>query len=192
MKTGLASAALLAFLSLGFQSGGSGSKEVEITMTNGPKFHGEILSVRDSSIVVANQAGLSQEELMRHPLRISVLPFREVQSVETAGSSNTVLGLFAGMAIGCVGGYAIGASEPVEQKKDDVLGCGAAAEKGSNEMTGAALGGLAGGAVGAIIGAGSSTNSSVLFSPAQPDFTILKNVARYPAVEPDFLKSIKR
>ncbi len=179
MKTSLASAALLAVLSLGFQPDGIDSKVVDITMKNGPKFRGEILSMRDSSIVVASRAGLSQEELVRNPLRISVFPFSEVQSVETAGSSNTILGLFAGMVIGGAGGYAIGSSLP-----NDFFDI--------NKSAGATLGCLAGGGIGAAIGAGSSHEGSVLVSPAQPDFAILKNVARYPVAEPDFLKSIRR
>lgn len=181
---------LLAFLSVGFQSGGVGAKELDFELSDGTKFTGEILSVRDGSLVVASPANQSQADLVANPHRVTVLADTLFSTIRFASTSHTVLGLFTGMGIGCIAGYAIGAAEPVSQAKNDVFGCNAAAEHSSNELGGATIGALGGGVLGAVVGGAASTKGSVLISPTEREFKLLNNVARYPATEPGYLKTI--
>ncbi len=183
---------LLLILSVGFRNGGSGSKEVEITLGDGTKFDAEILSVRDSAIVVTRNVGASEQDMLADPGSVVALPFSQVATVGTAGSSYTAVGLFSGMAIGCLGGCAVGSSQNVEQEKNDTFGCNAASEKTSKMLGGAAIGGLAGGVVGAAIGGAASSSGQSLVTVTNRDFQVLKNVARYPLVEPAYLKSLAR
>ncbi len=185
-------AILLVVLSVGFRNGGSESKEVEITLGDGTKFDAEILSVRDSAIVVTRNVGASQQDLLADPGSVVALPFSQIAIVQTAGSSYTAVGLFSGMAIGCLGGCAIGSSQHVEQQKNDTFGCNAESEKTTNTLTGAALGGLGGAVVGAAIGGAASGAGQSLVTMTDRDFQVLRNVARYPAVEPAYLKSLAR
>jgi UDP-N-acetylglucosamine enolpyruvyl transferase len=182
---------LFVILSVGFQSGGSDQQAVEISLTDGVKFTGEIISLRDSSVLVAREVGLSYTSLATVKQTLMVLPFARINSIRVV-STHPLAGLFIGTAIGCAGGCAIGNAAPVEQHKDDVLGCEAQSERTDHTIVGAGAGGLAGAVVGSLIGSAVTTVDADLISPTKRDFQILKNVARYPGEEPSFLKSVGR
>ena len=196
MKKPMLAAIMLAFLSLGFQSGTADRTAVDITLFSGMKMSGEILAVRDSSIVIVREVGISSVDLMAQPKKATVLPFSGIMSVQTPGTSHILVGAAAGMAIGCVAGCAIGESQPVEvqQQPNESLGCGAAAQaeqqRSDNEANGALIGGLGGAVIGGMIGGATSSGGLVLVSPERRDFNILKSVARYTGPEPDYLRSI--
>ena len=171
---------MVAVLSVGFQMEGSDAKEVEIILNGGAKLTGEILAVRDSSVVIASPAGLLHEELIAEPNRVTVLPNSRISSVQVVGSSHTILGLLVGMPIGTLTGCAIGSNHP-DDTKDIINGYA---------LGGGVQGCLLGGLAGAAIGYSLKTGSDLLISPSQRDFQILSSVARYPIVEPQYLKSL--
>jgi hypothetical protein len=178
-KTILA-ATMLAFLSVGFQTERSDAKEVDIILIGGAKVAGEILAMRDSSIVIAIPAGLSQEELVAEPNMVTVIQDSQINNVKAVGSSHTILGLLLGMPIGALTGCVIGSNHPDETNNifnGYALGGG---------LRGCALGALAGAAVGYSL----KTGSDLLISPSRRDFRILDRVARYPIVEPQYLRSL--
>lgn len=180
MKKTVCGLLLLALLSVGFQTGGTDPVEVEILLVDGATLTGNILALRDTSIVLWADVTSGKQSAV-------VLPHRQILNVQTAGSSYILVGLLSGCAVGCLTGVAIGGSQPVEQHGD----CSnPAAEKEANQVTGAAIGSLVGALVGLAVGGGASQSSRVLVSPAQRDFKVLKGVARYPDSEPEYLKSI--
>ncbi len=190
MKKQVLAGTLLAFLSVGFDSRPGEGREVEILLRDGSKITAEILSVRDSSIVVAHPTGLTEEELQRMDKVIAVLPYRNVLQVETPGSSYTLVGLGIGAAVGCATGCALGSSKSVNQDKNDTFGCNAAEEQANNTFAGAAIGTGVGALAGALIGGASSESAKQLVTPTQRDFRALTGVARYGAQEPGYLKAI--
>ncbi len=192
MKRPVLSIILLAFLSVGFQSSPTNPKEVKILLSEGTELSVEILSVRDSSIVIAREVGLSDDELKTSRNTIAVLPFKRVMQVETPGKSYTAVGLFTGMALGCIGGCAIGSAQSVSNQQNDTFGCKAQEEKSNNTVEGAAIGAGVGALVGVIVGGSISSGGTTLVSPTQRDFGSLNFVARYLREEPEFLKSITR
>ncbi len=168
-------------------------QEVEISLTNGTSFSGEVLSVRDGSIVVTDETGLLQEALMAGEHKFRVLLFAEVNRVEITGSSYTLVGTFAGATVGCLGGFALGAALPSNHKNQGVFDFQRMSfDQIGNEIGCAALGTLAGGILGHVVGNAASTNGSILISPQLRDFNVLTRVARYPSTEPAYLKTISR
>jgi len=182
---------MIAFFSVGFTVEGSDPTKVDILLADGATFTGEILALRDSSIVVAAPAGLAESALMSGTHSIVVLPHRQILSIQTAGSSYVLLGLASGCVAGCLVGAAIGSGKEVEQKQNDTFGCEKNSEEVNNTSTGAVIGSLVGALVGLGVGNAASTKGQVLVSAAQRDFNALKGVTRYPATEPEYLKSIK-
>jgi hypothetical protein len=183
MKKTLSGVLLLAFLSVGFQTGGNNVPEVEIVLDDGAVVTGQILALRDTSIVCWMDVTNGKESIV-------VLPHNRILNLQTVGNSNIVLGLFAGCTVGLLAGCAIGGSQDVQEGKDDWTGCTGAVERGANQTAGAAVGSLVGSALGLIVGGATSNASEVLISPARRDFKVLKQVARYPDSEPEYLKSV--
>ncbi len=190
MKVGVVSIVIMAFLSVGFQKEVPKDTKVEITLMSGTRISGEILSVRDSTIVVANQAGLPEGVLITERNRVAVLPHRRVMSVESPGTSRTFVMGVGGMAMGCMVGCLIGSGQKVERQPNDTFGCSEQAEREKNAENGALVGGLAGCLVGGALGAGISTKDTSFISSSQRDFKVLRAIARYPDIEPEFLKKI--
>lgn len=196
MRHWVMAAVILAPLSTGMETRGSNSTEAEITFLNHATFTGEILAVRDSSIVMTTRCGLSESELMASPKQIFVIPDSRIATVQTPGSSHVAVGMGVGLVLGCVTGCAIGANkeENVKQEKNDIFGCNAEAEKETgkieNMSNGALIGGLAGAVVGGVVGASASEGRKLYITPqTQRDFGLLKPLARY-EIEPGFLRAI--
>lgn len=188
MRHWIMATAILVPLSTGMNTSGSGPEEVEVTLSGDVKVKGEILAVRESSIVMATRFGLSEEELMQNPKQIVVVRNERIAKVETPSSSYIGLGVLGGLAVGCGAGCAIG-SEMVKQEKNDILGCNALAEQSNNMIAGSMIGGLAGTAVGAVVGAAVS-EKGIVITGASADK--LKALARYQDGEPEFLRAIGR
>lgn len=188
----LASVALLAFLSLGVVTENNDPRKVTITLIDGTSFTGEVLAVRESTVVLGKRFRMNTAEIATKRENVLVLPFREVHTIVTEGSSYAVVGFFSGMAVGCLGGYAIGSSVPVERRPDDTFGCNERSQRFDNEMTGAGLGALGGGIAGCAIGQASGSKGETIVSPLQRDFTFVRAVARFRQGEPAFLQEYGR
>jgi hypothetical protein len=171
---------MVGLLSVGYQAEVSDPPVVTIILTGGTKLTREILSVRDSSIVVVENPGLSQTEILADPIAVAVLPYSGISSVQTVGNAHTILGFLIGMPIGSLGGCIIGAAQP-----DDSKG-----PINPRATGGGVQGCIVGGLAGAAAGYAWRTGSTVLISPGERNFQALKQVARYPLAEPVYLKSI--
>ena len=188
----LAAIFLLTGLSLGVVVTDPSPKTVQIGLTNGRAFKGEVLAVRESTLVLGTRPDLSPMEMIADPGAVMVVPFRTVNTIITASSSHALLGGLLGAPIGCLGGYGIGTAMPVERQPNDTFGCNAASEHADNQVTGMAVGTVVGVAVGCMIGQATGDKGQELITPAQRDFTFLCAVARYPQEEPETLKKIGR
>ncbi len=196
MKNWILSVAILIPLSTGMKPGGPDPTEVEITISHQGTVSGEILAVRDSSVVMATRCGLSESELLENPNQIVVISNARIVMVRVPGTSHVVMGMGVGLVLGSVTGCLIGYSKEVnvQPKKNDIFGCQAESEeeteKEGNAANGALIGALAGTAVGAAVGASIGEREKVYIAPEGPrDFGMLKSLARY-NVEPEFLRVI--
>jgi outer membrane lipoprotein SlyB len=181
--------ALALRLSLGVETPKPEWKEVELELRGDVKFRGEILSLRDSSIVVALKGGLSDSELQEGQNLIRVIAKRDILALRTTeGPSSVLPGLAGGSFVGCVIGLGIGASVAVDRSPKDTFGCEAQDQRIKNETNGSVIGALAGAALGALIG-GSIGSEDDLITPQKRDFHLLYRLARY-IHEPEFLQSV--
>lgn len=189
----LASLLLIAALSLGVVIEGTTFQPVEISLIRGRAFKGEVIAVRESTVVLGTRPGLSPVEMMKEPGALIVVPFHAILGISTEGSHNGATGFLVGAPLGCLGGYAIGSSIEVGNKTNDIIGCwDAANDAAENRMTGMAVGFLAGAAIGCAAGSASGEKGQNLITGQQRDFTFLRAVARFPNDEPESLKKIGR
>ncbi len=185
-----ASLVLLAALSLGVVVDGTTSPAVDIVLTAGRAFTGEIIAVRESTIVLGSRPGLSPVDMRNDPRALLIVPFAQIHMITTEKNTHPVTGMLIGAPLGCLGGLAIGAATEVKRQPNDSFGCNAQAEHESNQATGMLAGTAVGMLAGCAIGASVGEKGQVLISPQQRDFSFLKAYARYPIEEPASLKSI--
>jgi hypothetical protein len=188
----LASLFLLAALSLGVVIQGSTSQPVEISLSGGRAFTGEVIAVRDSTVVFGTKPGLSPVEMLNDPKALLVARFSHVLMISTQKNTHPVTGMLIGAPVGCLGGLAIGSAVEVERQPNDTFGCNAQAEHDANKATGMMVGTAVGMLAGCAIGAATGEKGQVLISPEQRDFSFLKSYARYPGEEPESLQRIGR
>ena len=152
--------------------------DVAVLLTSGQGIEGELVSVRVSSVLIATRTG-------------DIVPIRDtvVSHVIVKGSSHVARGLGLGFLEGTFGGMLFGG----------VIGDATARGGHADETVGA----LGGAMLGAIVGAVAGTLSGGLKGAAESkreisvDLSIpaersaLKQLARYPDKEPEFLEVIK-
>jgi hypothetical protein len=187
-----ASLLLLAALSLGVVINDPASRTVEVTLSGGRMFKGEVIAVRESTVVLGTRTGLSPVEMLNDSRALIVAPFTQVQRIATEKNTHPITGMLIGAPAGCLGGLAIGGSIPVEKQPNDTFGCGAQAEHESNQASGMLVGFFAGAAIGCLVGNATGEPGQVVISAEQRDFTFLKELARYPYGEPESLQKIGR
>jgi len=155
--------------------------EITISNKNGTEINGELLSVRDTSIVICSYIGLSENELAIINHSIYDIRNSEIKKLTVEGCNY----IWTGLGIGMAGGAAIG-----------TLG-GSASETGSSykgvpTIVFGIIGSLAGTAIGSIVGYLLSTEEFVLQEiPPGNDFSFLKSLARYRDEEPEYLRAIE-
>jgi len=155
--------------------------EITVSKKNGTEINGELLSVRDTSIFICSDIGLSETELARINHPISNIRNSEIKEITIDGTNY----IWVGLGIGMAGGAAVGA-----------LG-GSASETGSSykgvpTIAFGIIGFLAGAIIGSIVGYLLSTEEFVLQEiPPGYDFSFLKSIARYQEEEPEYLRAIK-
>lgn len=182
---------LLLSLSLGVRLQEAVGPELRVTLASGEKYTGEILAVRDHSIVFSRRHGANERTLEESKGLILVLDQDSIRDVILPGSSKVLLGIGAGLGVGCLGGCLIGSSletkgaEGCNSRETELL------EKQANAVGGSAIGGLAGGVVGGIIGGAVSEGEVVLIGKEKRDFAGLRGLARYGENEPEFLREIQ-
>jgi len=83
---------ILASLSMGFQTGQPRGTGIAVFTVDGGKLKGEILAVRDSALVFATPAWLSEEGLAAGRGNIRVIPFAGIVSVTTVTGTHPPTG----------------------------------------------------------------------------------------------------
>ena len=157
--------------------------EVTLSLWNGKEINGELLSVRDSTMIICTQYSATEDELSN--LTYPIITFRNDDMKEfTIEGSNYV---WTGMGYGALGGAALG-----------TLVVTATYEKNSGisqpyaSIFGGILGALVGAIAGTIVGYSLSTDDVILQEiPPDYDLAVFKPLARYPDEEPEYLRAIK-
>jgi hypothetical protein len=159
---------------------GSG-RYAEVYVANGSRYSGELLSVRDTAIVIGLVMDAQESVFMNDSTTVQVVGRSEIKLVQIEGKSYTLMGagigLLAGGAIGA-GGY---------HDEGDVIGLGKAAES----VTGAAVGALGGLLLGLAIGGAASSKDVEFTNQRGESMDILRPYARYQSGEPAVLKRRK-
>ncbi len=150
--------------------------EVFIVMNNDDEYTSELLTVKDSTMILSNDYGLIEEELINSSYDINIISNNNIQSMWILGEDNHLIGLAIGAGLGLV-----------------LLKVGAAQEESSEKYFIAAIG-LLTAVAGILIGAASSTYDEEIYNYRNQedfDFTQLNIYSRYGGKEPDYLKKIK-
>ena len=167
------------------------AKEVLILMRDGREVRVELLSVRDSALVICPLIDVSADVLQGNPRVATVVPLGSIDRVKVEGKSYVVTGLLLGALGGGIAGGLIGSAVTTEpEQKHDVVGTIliTPVERAGNTLTGVLVGGLGGLLVGGLIGGGASTPESVLDPRVRGDREALRELSRFPRQEPAFLK----
>lgn len=161
------------FLLIGLLLAGCSSNQVTLTMRDGAKIESELLSVRDSSIIIQEKGGA--------PIVIS----NEDVSYIFRGAPSAV-GSIAGFgAFGATFGFVVGAVflTPIEDCQEDVCT--------STSVPNALIGAGIGAGVGSLIGAIVAPKDKTFYLNDRKQHDELIDYSKYYEEEPDELKKIK-
>jgi len=159
-------------------------REVDIILKSGTAQRAELISVRSNGVLIAKDAGLSEERLKEDLTRVEMLPAQDIQSITIEGHSYVLVGLGWGFFAGVVVGGLIGGSGEAENEMDEAF-------KGLEVISGAAVGGLCGLVLGTVAGAATSQSDQVI-EPTSPALLLsLQRFSRYPDGEPEYLNAIQ-
>ncbi len=154
-----------------------------IEMNDGSDYTGELLTVRDSIMIVCEEYEADEQDLADSVYAFFVLNNRDIKLIELYVGN--YLGI--GVGVGYLAGGAVGlAADSVPDS--DPYGFG-----GLHNMGVVAVGGFVGALIGGIIGANITDYESVYeyADPKKYDFKKLNIYARYVDNEPEYLKKIK-
>jgi hypothetical protein len=167
------------------------AKEIVILLSGGSELRAELLSVRDSAIVICLKVDVSNDELLRNPRLATVLPFQRVDRIKMEGKSYVITGLLLGALGGGIAGGLIGSQVTTESERNPDFFTTvfvAPVERTAHTATGILVGGLGGLLLGAMIGGGASTPETILDPRGRGQREVLREFARFPRQEPEFLK----
>jgi hypothetical protein len=150
--------------------------KVFIIMNDGEEYTGELLIVRDSTMLLCKEYEASEEDLTD-----LVHPFYSVQNhdiimIELKGESHIIVAILFGILTGFLAGVTIAFGYDIASPAPVLFVVG--------------IGMLIGG----IIGVSNTTYDEVVYEYANPeeyDFTKLNIYSRYGGKEPEYLKKIK-
>jgi len=147
--------------------------EVSLLLKNRDVVSGELLSVRQNSIILCQEYSAREEELSNLTYPISMISNNDIKQLTIVGSSWIWEGIAAGAFAGGLTGMLV-------------------ASEGLEVMAGLVIGTWIGLTAGWIIGYAISTEEYVLEEiPPSYNWSTLKQLARYPDEEPEYLKSMK-
>jgi hypothetical protein len=167
---------------LGYGGGVAGrgqGADVAVILTNGQKIEGELISIRDSSLLIATATG-------------NTIPIRDtnVSRMIVQGNSHVLVGGGVGLLSGLlIGGLVAGMEIESLEREGDVGGAFRWVFGGAGVSVG--LGALAGTLVGVGIGAAASQSDIDVSLDVPAERSALKKLARYPDNEPEFLEQVK-
>jgi len=146
--------------------------EVTLSLINGTEINGELLSIRDSTIILDKKD---------YPNPITAVRTDEIQEITIEGSNYVLAGLGIGIVAGTLTGILVGSL--LEENRQAYV---------SHEAGLGVLGFIVGAIAGPIIGYALSSEEFVVQEiPPGYDFSFLKPLARYSAEEPEYLRAIK-
>ena len=164
---------------LDYQTDEDVGAEIILSIKNGRKFNGELLSIRESSVIICTEYSATEQELAGLKYPINIVQNDEINELTIKGSNYVWIGLAIGAAT--FTGIGIWIGHGIEKGLDT---------EGGKEGIGI-IGFLVGAIVGGIVGYLLSTDDVILHEiPAGYDLSLLKSIARYPYKEPEYLKAI--
>lgn len=155
--------------------------EVSIMSRDWTEIKGELLCVRDSTIIVCAKYSATEEELAKQTFPILSLSNSEIQKLTIEGSNWIWEGIGIGATVGIMP-YILGHSTKTYASQED--------SEESAQLYSLLFGLTV--AAGWGIGYALSTEEYVLQNvPADYNFSILRNLSRYPNEEPEYLQAIE-
>ena len=155
--------------------------EVTLSLQNGKKISGELLSVRDSTMIICTQYSATEWELASFTYPITIFWNDEIKEFTIEGGWYVWSGLGIGMLAGTLTGVLVGLA--IEEGRHAMI---------SAELYLGVIGFIAGTIIGPIVGYLLSTDDVILQEiPPGYDMSFLKPLARYPDEEPEYLRAIK-
>ena len=147
--------------------------EVSLLLKSGDVVNGELLSVRDSNMILCSEYAAKEEELTERIYPISIISNKDIQQVTIEGSSWIWEGIAAGAFVGGLTGMLI-------------------ASEGLEVMAGLVIGTWIGLTAGWVTGYALSTEEYVLQNvPTNYNWAILKHLSRYHDKEPEYLQELE-
>jgi hypothetical protein len=185
----ISQAVRIAFLSLLFcvHAATAGGSRITLLLRSGLEVKGELLSVREKSLIVTKVNDVSDWELTDHPEFISEVSRMDIQKVTIRGKSHVLGGMGIGLLVGTVGGVLLGGS--AGKVKDPVVNT---ITQPSFAVGGAVIFGLGGMLVGALIGGASSRGTEEINADTMQDLFYFRPYARYQDNEPEFIRNFKQ
>ena len=172
-----------------FIDGNVGS-EVSVTMNSGLKYEGELIYVRDSTMIVCRELRATDEELSNNVYPLYFLKNHNIKVIELTGQDGLVLGL----VIGSGAAFALGAIGLQIGKNTASEGEGEISNFKEEGIVGCCLGAGIGALVGLLVGAVTTSEDEIVYEnidPEEYDFTKLNAYSRYSSSEPAYLKQIR-
>jgi hypothetical protein len=167
---------------------------VNIVTNSSEEFIGELLAIRDSTMLIYKIAGLSDEELTDSIDKIISIESKNINIIKVLGDDEfmktwaivTLIGAATGVVIGFADGDDPGAGK---EGSDGILQFSAE----QKAYIGCCTFGAGGALIGILAGISTITPDKAAYSEESNEYSIieLKVLARYKDTEPDFLKAIK-
>ncbi len=163
----------------------AGGAETEILLLSGKKAGGELLAVREHSLLLSPWKDATDEQLRTSNAVLLEISTAAIQSVtlKGEGGGHAAIGADAGGVFG--GGMGFLISRTSQDAKDPV---GEMVEETFSPVIIVSCA-LLGAGLGALVGASSRADKTVEASAADPDFSSLIEYARFQNGEPEFLKN---
>jgi hypothetical protein len=159
----------------GYEKSKNIGAEVTLILFNGKEIEGELLTVRDSCLILCTEYKATESELANSTYPIILIKNNVIKELTFEGSQYFWTGLAAGYLAGSITGVQIA--------------------KSSNESPGSwamiGLGGVLGSIAGGIAGYALSKEEFVLYGiPPNYNFYFLRNFARYEDKEPEYFNTL--
>lgn len=179
--------ALALLLTVSGSPAAAGGRLVTVWFLDGTVVRGELIAVGESTLVVSDEEGISDEALLSRAKYLSVCAKADLGTVIIEGNSHVLMGMGLGALCGITAGMLIGASS-------DASGIDAVDAVARPVSTGlwATVGGLGGLAIGGIVGAAASTSGEEADVRALKNLLLFRPHARFTGEIPPALRSVGR
>ena len=167
--------------------------KVLIMMSDGEEYTGELLTIRDSTMIVCERRNAREIDLADSVFSIFSLKNRDIRYIEIEGEGNALYGIIFGGITGGLIGAAVYKGKDEEEKKPDENSFGFNFNFNFDPVTGCCIGGLVGALAGGIIGYNIKDDEPIYIyeKSDEYDFTQLNIYSRYGGEEPEYLKNLK-